>query len=99
MPDMVYLVAHHHQPVQAEAEGEARVSLRVDAAGLEDLRVNHSAATKLHPLRKQTVVIRLLVATLSSGLWKTNIDLETGFDEGEITWSQSNVDGAAQYGA
>src|SRR4029453_13717721 len=40
----------------AEAEGEAGVLLRVDAAGDEDPRVDHPAATPLDPARAVAVL-------------------------------------------
>src|SRR5207237_5194571 len=42
-------VAELQGPLQAHAEGEARVDLRVDAAGAQDVRVNHAAAAPLNP--------------------------------------------------
>src|SRR4051812_27365014 len=47
--------AELQRPLDAHAEGEARVLLRVDAAGDQHPRVDHAAAAPLHPARTVAV--------------------------------------------
>ena len=49
LADVVDAVAHHGQAVDAEAEGEARPLLGVDAARREHVGVDHAAAAQLEP--------------------------------------------------
>src|ERR1700733_10974426 len=49
VPDVGHAVADHHRPVDAETEGESAVAVRVDAAGDQHPRVDHSAAGDLYP--------------------------------------------------
>src|ERR1700744_2298490 len=47
--DLVDAVREHQRPLDAEAEGEPAVTVRVDAAGHQDARVDHAAAGDLDP--------------------------------------------------
>ena len=42
-------MAEHQRPLDAHAESESTVDIRIDAAGGEDARVHHAAATPLDP--------------------------------------------------
>src|SRR5882757_7166236 len=47
--DLVDAVREHQRPLDAQAEGEPAVAVRVDAAGHQDARVDHAAAGDLDP--------------------------------------------------
>src|SRR6478735_5379344 len=56
---VLQVVAEHERTVNAHAEGEAAVDLRVDAAGDEHARVHHAAAAPLDPALAATGAARL----------------------------------------
>lgn len=46
MADVFDVVFHHDEAVDAAAEREARVDVRIDAGGFHDIWMNHAAAQK-----------------------------------------------------
>src|SRR5580698_9344580 len=59
VPDVGHTVADHHRPVDAEAEGEPAVAVRIDTTGDQHPRVDHSAAGYLHPALRAADPARL----------------------------------------
>src|SRR5580704_4801129 len=53
-PEVLELMAHERQPVDAEAEREAGPTLRIDPGRLEDRRMDHPAAAELDPAGVRT---------------------------------------------
>src|SRR4051794_32893148 len=80
-------VAELQSALQAHAEREARVHLDVDAAGPQDVRVDHAAATPLDPARAALL------------LREPHVHLGGRLGEGEERRAQAGAGGLAEHGA
>src|SRR4051795_7353888 len=90
--------AELQRPLDAQAEGEAGVLLRIDAAGDQHPRIDHPAATPLDPARPVAM------------LGEPDVELRRGLGEGEVGGAPAGdrvgaeqqpgqvVEGAAQVG-
>ena len=91
--DVVDVVADHGAAVDAEAEGEARPLLGVDADGLEHVGVDHPAAAQLDPAR-----LRAHPAALALAEDAGDLELGRRLGEREERRPQPGVDVGAEVG-
>src|SRR5690242_13838123 len=77
-------VAQHGKALDAEAEGEACVALRIDAAVLQHVRVDHAAAEHFQP------------AALAVLRFPADIHLGRGFGEREIAGAEAHLEVALE---
>src|SRR6185312_2156973 len=82
-----HYVAQHREALHAQAEGEAGVALRIDAAVRQHVRVHHAAAQHFQPAR------------LTVGSLPANIHLGRGFGEGEVAGAEAHLEIALEEGA
>src|SRR5690348_4761570 len=80
-------ITQHGKALDAEAEGEAGVALRVDAAILQHVRMDHAAAEHLEP-----------TALAVLGL-PADIHLGRGLGEGEVAGAEAHLEIALEEGA
>src|SRR6056297_3146374 len=85
MAYVVYAVSHHNQPVQAKAEGESRPFIRVDVPVFQYVRMYKATWKQFNPAG-----VLADTASLSIADKAVNIQLETGFHEGEIAGTKAN---------
>jgi hypothetical protein len=80
-------VAHHDEAGEAEAEGPALVFFGVDAAGFEDIFVDHAGAHEFDP-----AAFFADAAAFACAEEAGEIELEAWFDEGEVAWAEAHGD-------
>src|SRR6185312_13224462 len=73
-------VAQHREAFHAEAEGEAGVALRVDAAVPQHVRMHHAAAEHLQPARRAVFSV------------PANVHLGRGFGEREVAGAEAHLE-------
>src|SRR5260221_2809458 len=81
-------VADHREALHAHAEGEARVSLRVDPRVRKDVRVDHPSAEHLQPPGPLTDAARRPRRSGAEGA--LDVHLGTRLDEGEVAWPEAD---------
>ena len=84
-PQVVDAVFQHGDAFHAHAESEARVFLRVDAAGNEDVGVAHATAEDFNPTR-----VLADVAALATTDVARDVHLRRGLGEGEIRGTETH---------
>jgi len=89
--DLLDPVTHHREPVDAEAEREARPRRGVDAAGAQHVRVDQAAAEDLDPPRPLADGAARAAADQAA-----KVELERGLGEGEERRPQPRLDLAAE---
>ena len=77
---------HFPMTSYTHTEGIAAVLLRVDAAELQHVRINHTTAEDLHPTGVLTES-----ATLTTTDEARDIHLSTGLCEGEVAGTQADL--------
>ena len=84
-PDVVDAVSHHHQTIEAQAEGEAVVDVRIDAAEAQNVGVSHAAGQKFHPARAFADAAARAVADKA-----VDVQLESRLHEGKEAGAQAD---------
>ena len=84
--DVVDAVLQHGDALDADAEGETGVLVRVDVAVLEDFAVDDAAAQHLDPAG-----VLAQGAALAAALKAADIDLHAGLGEGEVRGTQAGA--------
>ncbi|MNQ92180.1 hypothetical protein D3C85_1075970 [compost metagenome] len=79
-------VFQHGQAINAHAEGETLILVRINAAVAQHVRVNHAAAEDLQP------VVALVQGQLAARAVAANVHLGRGLGEGEVVRAEAGVD-------
>jgi len=90
-PQVVDAIFQHGDALHTHAEGEARVLLRVDAAGNEDVGVAHAATQNLNPTR-----VLADVAAFAATNVARDVHLRRGLGEGEIRRTETHLGALAE---
>src|SRR6185503_7726367 len=88
--DVVEVVTHHHESIQAEAESETLPALGVDVPRPQDVRMHHAAAAELDPSRL------LAHAAAVRAERAADVELEARLDEGEVAGPQPHLEVALE---
>ena len=82
--DVVDAVFQHGDALDAYAEGETRILIRVNVAVLQHLAVDNTAAQNFDPAG-----VLAQGAALAAALKAADIDLHTGLGEGDVRGTQA----------
>ncbi len=78
--------------LQAEAEGEARINLRVNIAGSQNIRVNHSRTAEFNPARTFARATAFVFKRAGAAAFETGkIKLRARLGEREVRRAQANA--------
>ena len=89
--DVIDVVGHHGQPLDAHAEGEAAELFRVVADEAEDVGIDHARAEQFDP-----AALLAGTAALASAERAGDGDLDAGFGEGEKRRAEAGFDRRAE---
>ncbi|MNQ71462.1 hypothetical protein D3C85_861300 [compost metagenome] len=79
-------VFQHGQAINAHAEGEALILIRVDAAVAQHIGVHHAAAENLQP------ILAFVQGQLAARAVAADVHLRRGLGEGEVVRTEAGVD-------